>query len=127
MISSGRLNNANHCQRAEEEQRYHHNHTSRKPLVVGKRLETNIRSASSKLDLFVYKVDNNRDNEIVRDLLVSDDIAIHSFQKVSHNDAFSKSSRIVVGAVNKDRMFSENFRPDEIACRLFKGPRWVRN
>ena len=126
MISSGRLNNVNHGQRAEEERRYHHNHTSHKPLVVGKHLDTNIRSASSRLDLFVYKVDNNTDDD-VRDLPVSDDIAIHSFQKVSHIDAFSKSYRIVVSAANKGRILSENFWPYGIACRLFKGPRWVRN
>ncbi len=96
--------------------------TSRpKPKAVfGTRQSTVLRSGPRRHDLFVFRVDDNIEDDSIKEFLAGENVKVHDLERVSRDDAWTKSYRVTVETSDLTAILTPDFWPDGIGCRRFR-------
>jgi len=87
--------------------------------VYGTKKSTTIRSGPRRHELFVFRVHNEIDDENIKQFLVDENVNVHELERVSREDAWTKSFRVVISSNDLSAVLNADFWPDGIGCRRF--------
>ncbi len=88
--------------------------------VFGTRQSDILRSGPRRFDLFVFRVDNSIEDDNLKSFLTSENIVVHDLERVSRDDAWTKSFRVTVVGADLSVILNPDFWPNGIGCRRFR-------
>ena len=91
----------------------------KKNAVFGKRSGSFIKSGLKHVDLFVFRVHCDVEDESLSSFLTDENISVIKFEKVSHDDSIMKSYKVTIKHDDLEKVMNEDFWPDGIGCRKF--------
>ena len=91
--------------------------------IVGKRENCVIKSGLKNIDIFIFRVHKDVDNEDLKQFIVDEGIFVSNFQKVSRDDSMMNSFKATIPFTDYDHVMSDSFWPTGIACRRFYSKR----
>ena len=92
--------------------------------IVGKRENClMIKSGLKNIDIFIFRVHKDVDNEDLKQFIVDEGISVSDFQKVSRDDSMMNSFKATIPFTDYDHVMSDSFWLTGIACRRFYSKR----
>ena len=92
----------------------------KKPTVFyGTKSSDAIKSASRRLELFVFNVDASIDDEHLREFIASEHVDVLELERMSKEEAWTQSFRVLVTAPNPRCTLDNDFWPHGIGCRQY--------
>ena len=88
-------------------------------VFYGKKNSSAIKCAPKKLELFVFNVDCSTDENCIKEFLKEEQVKVIEMECVSHKEAWTKSSRVLVTADDPVCTLDCDFWPLGIGCRRF--------
>jgi len=91
-----------------------------KPKVVyGTKQSTQLRAGPRRHELFVFRVHKDIVDEDIKEFMCNEGVKVHELEIVSSPDAWTKSYRLAVEAMNLEAILQPDFWPDGIGCRRY--------
>ena len=92
----------------------------KKPTVFyGTKSSDAIKSAPRRLELFVFNVDASIDDEHLREFIASEHVDVLELERMSKEEAWTQSFRVLVTAPNPRCTLDNDFWPHGIGCRQY--------
>ena len=92
----------------------------KKPTVFyGTKSSDAIKSAPRRLELFVFNVDASIDDEHLREFIASEHVDVLELERMSKEEAWTQSFRVLVTAPNPRCTLDNDFWPHDIGCRQY--------
>ena len=100
--------------------KYHGKKAARKQSVFyGTKSSDAIKSAPRRLELFVFNVDASIDDEHLREFIASEHVDMLELERMSKEEAWTQSFRVLVTAPNPRCTLDNDFWPHGIGCRQY--------
>ena len=90
-------------------------------VIVGNRNMSNIRGAETAKTIFVSNVERNWSEMDITNEMKSHNVTPIFVKCVSHNDAYTKSFKVVIKEQDSAEVMCAEFWPERVRCR-----EWVR-
>jgi elongation factor P hydroxylase len=98
---------------------------AKRKMVIGNKKSDKVLGATRSVELFIYRVCPDTDDNEIRSLFDDANIDVIEFEKVSHVAAPLKSYCVRVALADLNKVCNEDFLPENVACRRFYKPRPV--
>ena len=91
----------------------------KREFVLGKGGSSTLKGAPRYSHLFVFRVEKNTEDKVVKEYIKGKGVAFHEVKCISNAESVYKSYKVTILLKDKDRVLSADFWPDDIGCREF--------
>ncbi len=106
-------------QRVNSQPHYFRQNVKKPTVFYGTKSSDAIKSAPRRLELFVFNVDASIDDEHLREFIASEHVDVLELERMSKEEAWTQSFRVLVTAPNPRCTLDNDFWPHGIGCRQY--------